>query len=69
MAGEHGEVLLHGVTGLIGLLKHENPTIRGDAAHVLGVMRAHAAREPLALLLRDEHPLVREAAAEALAGW
>lgn len=69
MAGEHGEVLLHGVTGLIGLLKHENPTIRGDTAYVLGVMRAQAAREPLTLLLSDEHPLVREAAAEALAGW
>jgi HEAT repeat protein len=67
MAGTHGEVLLRAVPGLIMLLRHENPTIRGDAAYVLGVMREPAAREPLTVLLNDEHPAVREIAAEALA--
>jgi hypothetical protein len=68
MAGAHDQVLLRAVPGLIGLLEHENPTVRGDAAYVLGVMRAPAAREPLAALQNDENPAVREIASEALAG-
>jgi HEAT repeat protein len=69
MAGAHGSMLEHAVPGLVRLLEHENPTVRGDAAYVLGVLRPAAAREPLAARLRDDHPAVREAAAEALAGW
>jgi HEAT repeat protein len=69
LAGDHDPALQHAVPGLIRLLGQENPTIRGDAAYVLGLMRAPDARAPLAALLNDEHAAVREIAAEALAGW
>jgi hypothetical protein len=69
LAGEHGTVLQHAVPGLIRLLEQENPTIRGDAAYVLGVMRAPDARGPLAARLGDDNPAVRQIASEALADW
>jgi hypothetical protein len=52
--------------GLIALLKHENPTIRGDALSVLGTIKARAARAAIEACLADTHPGVREAAEEAL---
>jgi HEAT repeat protein len=69
LAGAYDQILLRAVPGLIGLLEHENPTVRGDAAYVLGVMRAPAAREPLALLKDDDNRAVREIAADALKEW
>lgn len=62
----HRDELRTAVPGLIGLLKHPNPTIRGDAASLLGTIRDPAAKEALNESLRDEHPLVRNAAQEAL---
>ena len=44
LVGEHREGLDAAVPGLIALLKHDNPTIRGDALSVLGTIRALAAR-------------------------
>ena len=39
LVGSHGEELRAAVPGIIELLKHENPTIRGDAASVLGTIK------------------------------
>jgi HEAT repeat protein len=66
LAGEHRQ-LSDAVPGLIELLKHENPTIRGDAASVLGIIRDRGARAALQEALLDSHPGVREAARDALA--
>jgi HEAT repeat protein len=55
------------VPGLIGLLRHENPTIRGDAASALGIIKDRSAIAALKACQRDEHPGVREAAQDALA--
>jgi HEAT repeat protein len=63
---EHREELNDAVPGLIALLKHENPTIRGDALSVLGIVRARAAQAAIEACLIDIHPGVREAAQEAL---
>jgi HEAT repeat protein len=54
------------VPGLVALLGHENPTIRGDAASVLGIIGDQGATEALQACLKDGHAGVREAAREAL---
>jgi HEAT repeat protein len=64
---EHQKELATAVQGLIGLLTHENPTIRGDAASVLGVIRDASAIDALRICLHDDHPGVREIARDALA--
>lgn len=60
LADKHREVLGGAVPGLVKLLGHENPTIRGDAANVLGIMRDRSALEALRNLRTDGHPAVRE---------
>jgi HEAT repeat protein len=57
---EHRQVLEGAVPGLVKLLGHGNPTIRGDAANVLGIIGDRAALEALRKLRTDEHPTVRE---------
>lgn len=66
LAREDRQALGPAVPGLIRLLAHGNPTIRGDAANVLGIIKDRAAREGLRALLDDEHAAVREVAKEAL---
>lgn len=66
LAREHRDELKTAVPGLIALLQHENPTIRGDAASALGIIKDEVAREPLQETLQDGHPDVREAARDAL---
>ena len=66
LAGERRTELRNAVPGLVALLGHENPTIRGDAAAVLGIIRAPGAKEALQACLKDGHAGVREAAREAL---
>src|SRR5208337_3855348 len=39
LARDHRQELRSSVPGLIGLLRHENPTVRGDAASVLGIIQ------------------------------
>jgi HEAT repeat protein len=56
------------VPGLIELLKHENPTIRGDAVSVLGIIKDASAIDALGVCLHDAHPGVREMAHDALDG-
>jgi hypothetical protein len=67
LVAEHREELAAAVPGVIGLLKQESPTIRGDAASVLGIIRGASAINALRACLHDEHPGVREIARDALA--
>ncbi len=66
LAREHRKELKTAIPGLIALLRHENPTIRGDAASVLGIIKDKAAQRALREVLQDGHPGVREAARDAL---
>ncbi len=66
LARERREELAVAVSGLVELLGHENPTIRGDAANALGIIRHRAALEPLRGLFGDAHPSVRAIAREAV---
>lgn len=52
---------------LIKLARSEDPAMRADAAHYLGLTRARDALEPLKGMLEDVNPDVREIAAESLA--
>jgi hypothetical protein len=64
---EHRIDLRASVPGLIGLLRDGNPTIRGDAASALGIIKDKAAERALQESLEDGNPGVREAARDALA--
>jgi HEAT repeat protein len=66
LVGSHREELRAAVPGIIELLKHENPTIRGDAASVLGIIKDPAAIDALRACLHDVHPGVREVTCDAL---
>ncbi len=66
LAKEHRKVLAGAVPGLVRLLAHENPTIRGDAANALGIIGDPSAHEELSKLLNDENPSVREIVQDAL---
>ena len=66
LAREHRNELKTAIPGLIALLGHENPTIRGDAASVLGMIRDETSVAALQACLKDSHPGVREAARDAL---
>ena len=57
---EHRQVLEGTVPGLVKLLGHGNPTIRGDAANVLGIIGDRSALGALRTHLNDDHPVVRE---------
>src|SRR5512139_546761 len=65
-APEHRDRLRAAVPGLVGLLGNENPTIRGDAANLLGLIGDPAADGPLRRLLEDPNAAVREIAGDAL---
>lgn len=67
LAGDHRKELKAAVPGIVALLKHENPTIRGDAASVLGTIKDPSAGDALRARLDDSHPGVREIARDALA--
>jgi len=66
LAREDRNALGPAVEGLLRLLAHENPTIRGDAANVLGIIGDRSAREAVHRLLKDPNAAVREIADEAL---
>ncbi|MCU7843556.1 MAG: HEAT repeat domain-containing protein [Candidatus Thiodiazotropha sp. (ex Monitilora ramsayi)] len=62
-----GNDILHQILpDLTALTRSEEPNVRADAAHFLGVTRHPAAAEPLKPLLSDSHPDVREIAADSL---
>jgi HEAT repeat protein len=66
LAAGRADILRHAVPGLITLLKNENPTIRGDAASLLGTIGDVSAKEHVSDLLNDENPAVRSVARIAL---
>ena len=66
LAGERRNEFRAAVPGLVALLGHDNPTIRGDAAFVLGIIGDGEAKQALQESLKDRHSGVREAAREAL---
>lgn len=66
LAKEHRQTLAFAVPGLLVLLGHENPTIRGDTANVLGIIGDRSARDALRKLQNDANPAVREIAEDAL---
>jgi HEAT repeat protein len=66
LAKEHRQALAVAVPGLLVLLGHENPTIRGDAANVLGIIGDRSALNDLRGLQNDANPAVREIAEDAL---
>jgi HEAT repeat protein len=55
----HRQILEGAVTGLVKLLDNGNPTIRGDAANILGIIGGRTALDALTNLRADEHPNVR----------
>ena len=55
----HRQILERAVAGLVKLLDNGNPTIRGDAANILGIIGGRTALEALRNLRADEHPTVR----------
>jgi actin-like ATPase involved in cell morphogenesis len=63
---EHRQVLEGMVPELVKLLDNGNPTIRGDAANVLGIIGGQTALNALRNLLTDEHPTVRAIAQDSL---
>jgi len=63
---EHRQVLEGTVPGLVKLLGHGNPTIRGDAANVLGIIGDRSALEAVRKLRTDEHPTVRKVVQDIL---
>ncbi len=67
LSSEHKTELRNAVPGIVELLKHETPTIRGDAAYVLGIIKDRSARVALVACLHDSHISVREVVSDALA--
>lgn len=66
LAGGHREVLRHAVAGLVSLLKSDNPTVRGDAASLLGTIGDVSAKGPLRTMLQDVNAAVRDVVQIAL---
>lgn len=67
MEGAAGGDALRGlVPRLIDLAGHEDHRVRADACHLLGLTGAGEAAATLRARLSDEHPEVREIAADAL---
>jgi len=66
LAKEHRQALAAAVPGLLVLLGHENPTIRGDAANALGIIGDRSALPALKKLLEDGNPSVREIAQDSM---
>jgi len=67
LAPPRGNELRTAVLGLTALLIHKNPTIRGDAIAVLGIIKDQMSLSALKMSFRDDHPGVRGAARDALA--
>jgi hypothetical protein len=59
-------ILLHGLSSLLRLATSDEANIRADAAHYLGFVDAPESRRQLEALMHDDHPDVREIAAESL---
>ena len=62
----HRSELRAAVPGLVALLAHASPTIRGDAVNLLGIIGDPLSRAAIGGLMRDENAAVRMLAGEAL---
>jgi HEAT repeat protein len=67
LVSSHRSEFSAAVPGLVELLTHENPTIRGDVISVLSMIGDECAIDALRECLKDDHPGVREIAGDALA--
>ncbi|GBE01840.1 hypothetical protein BMS3Bbin06_00220 [bacterium BMS3Bbin06] len=68
LAGERPQVVSLAVPSLVPLLSAESPTVRGDAAYLMGLTGDSDAIEKLRPLLRDSNPRVVEIVEEVLGG-
>jgi HEAT repeat protein len=62
----HRQALAGAMPGLLALLGHGNPTIRGDAANVLGIIGDRSSLPALRKLREDGNLSVREIAQDAM---
>ncbi len=58
--------ILKALPGIVGALNNPNPTIRGDAAYLLGIIGHENALPFLLEAVNDENELVRETAIESI---
>ena len=66
MIDEDPESIISAIPGIGKLLKDENPTIRGDAAHILGVIGHKDALPYLSAISDEKSDLVRETIEESI---
>ncbi len=66
LAREDPQNILSSLPGISDLLKNENPSIRGDAAYLLGIIGHPDAIPYLRDASEDEHESVREIVREAI---
>lgn len=62
----HNEHLSKLIPDIAKLLEHPNPTIRGDCAYILGIIRQPACLTYLEMHKNDENTIVREIIQEAI---
>lgn len=68
LLGKDRESIVSAIPGIAKLLKDENPTIRGDAAHLLGIIGHKDALPFLSAVSDEESNLVRETIKESIEG-
>lgn len=66
LMGEDFPTVVKAIPGIGEVLKNPHPTVRGDAAYLLGIIGHKDALPFLFEAMNDEHELVREAALEAV---
>jgi hypothetical protein len=66
LMAEDFESIVSAIPGIAKLLKDENPTIRGDAAHLLGIIGHKDALPFLSAISDETSALVRETIEEAI---
>ncbi len=66
LQAENGNNIIEAIPGIAGLLKDPNPTIRGDAAYLLGIIGHKNAILFLEDAVSDQNKMVRETVREAL---
>lgn len=66
LAAEAPDNLLASIPGITACLKNTNPTIRGDAANVLGIIRHKDALLFLSEAVDDKNEMVREIVKESI---
>ncbi len=66
LISDYPDKFITAIPGIASLLKHQNPTIRGDAAHLLGIIGHRDALPFLSEVDDDEHEAVREAVQDSI---